>query len=133
MRNFNIHLGDNLVTLKTYPDNYFDSIVTDPPYGIEFLGKDWDSHTGTLELWKECLRVLKPGGYILAFSAARTYHQLASNIELAGFEIRDQLFWNYASGFPKAQDIGKALQKRGDYYLPSEVPEDVRKEIEALL
>jgi len=111
--NYDLHLGDNWETLKTYPDNYFDSIVTDPPYGIEFLGKEWDSHTGTLDLYKECLRVLKPGGYMLAFSAARTYHQLASNIELAGFEIRDQLFWLYSSGFPKAQDIGKALQKRG--------------------
>jgi len=109
---FTLHLGDNLATLKNYPDNTFDSIVTDPPYGIEFLGKDWDKHTGTLELYKECLRVLKPGGYLLAFSAARTYHQLASNIELAGFEIRDQLMWLYSSGFPKAQDIGKAIQKR---------------------
>jgi len=110
--NHTLHLGDNLATLKNYPDNTFDSIVTDPPYGITFLGKDWDAHTGTLELYKECLRVLKPGGYMLAFSAARTYHQLASNIELAGFEIRDQLMWLYASGFPKAQDIGKAIQKR---------------------
>lgn len=110
--NFTLHLGDNLATLKNYPDNTFDSIVTDPPYGIEFLGKDWDKHTGTLDLYKECLRVLKPGGYMLAFSAARTYHQLASNIELAGFEIRDQLMWLYSSGFPKAQDIGKAIQKR---------------------
>jgi DNA modification methylase len=110
--NYKLHLGDNLATLKTYPDNHFDSIVTDPPYGIEFLGKDWDKHTGTLELYKECLRVLKPGGYMLAFSAARTYHQLASNIEQAGFEIRDQLMWLYSSGFPKAQDIGKAIQKR---------------------
>jgi len=109
---FTLHLGDNLETLKNYPDNTFDSIVTDPPYGIEFLGKDWDSHTGVLELWQECLRVLKPGGYLLAFSAARTYHNLASNIELAGFEIRDQLMWLYASGFPKAQDIGKAIEKR---------------------
>jgi DNA modification methylase len=109
---YNLHLGDNLATLKNYPDNTFDSIITDPPYGIAFLGKDWDQHTGTLELYKECLRVLKPGGYMLAFSAARTYHQLASNIELAGFEIRDQLMWLYSSGFPKAQDIGKAIQKR---------------------
>jgi DNA modification methylase len=107
-----LHNGDNLAYLKTIPDNYFDSIITDPPYGIEFLGKDWDKHTGTLETWKECLRVLKPGGYLLAFSAARTYHQLASNIELAGFEIRDQLMWLYSSGFPKAQDIGKAIDKR---------------------
>ena len=107
-----LHLGDNLATLKNYPDNTFDSIVTDPPYGIDFLGKEWDSHTGTVELYKECLRVLKPGGYLLAFSAARTYHKLAYSVELAGFEIRDQLFWNYSSGFPKAQDIGKAIDKR---------------------
>lgn len=112
MSNFNLHLGDNLATLKNYPDNHFDSIVTDPPYGIDFLGKAWDANTGSLELYKECLRVLKPGGYLLAFSAARTYHQLAYNVERAGFEIRDQLMWLYSSGFPKAQDIGKAIQKR---------------------
>ena len=65
-----------------------------------------------METWEECLRVLKPGGYILAFSAARTYHNLATNIESAGFEIRDQIMWLYGSGFPKAQDMGKAIQKR---------------------
>ena len=105
--------SNNIDYLKTQPDNCFDSIVTDPPYGIEFLAKDWDSNTGALETWQECLRTLKPGGYILAFSAARTYHQLATNIEQAGFEIRDQIMWIYASGFPKAQDIGKAIDKRG--------------------
>ena len=99
--------------LKQFPDNHFDSIVTDPPYGIEFLGKDWDSNTGTVETWQECLRVLKPGGHLLAFSAARTYHHLATNIESVGFEIRDQIMWIYASGFPKAQDLGKAIDKRG--------------------
>lgn len=104
--------SNNIDYLKTQPDNCFDSIVTDPPYGIEFLAKDWDSNTGALETWQECLRTLKPGGYILAFSAARTYHQLATNIEAAGFEIRDQIMWIYASGFPKAQDIGKAIQRR---------------------
>lgn len=98
--------------LKSYPDNHFDSIVTDPPYGIEFLGKDWDSNTGAVETWEQCYRVLKPGGHILAFSAARTYHHLATNIESVGFEIRDQLMWIYASGFPKAQDIGKAIERR---------------------
>ena len=98
--------------LKSYPDNHFDSIVTDPPYGIEFLGKDWDSNTGAVETWEQCFRVLKPGGHILAFSAARTYHNLATNIESVGFEIRDQLMWIYASGFPKAQDMGKAIDKR---------------------
>ena len=110
--NYELKLGDNVETLKQYPDNYFDSIVTDPPYGIEFLGKDWDKNTGVMETWQECYRVLKPGGHILAFSAARTYHNLATNIELAGFEIRDQLMWLYGSGFPKAQDIGKSLDKR---------------------
>ena len=109
---FTIKQGMNQDILKSYPDNHFDSIVTDPPYGIEFLGKDWDSNTGAVETWKECFRVLKPGGHILAFSAARTYHKLATNIESVGFEIRDQLMWLYASGFPKAQDIGKAIEKR---------------------
>ena len=109
---FTIKQGMNQDILKSYPDNHFDSIVTDPPYGIEFLGKDWDSNTGALETWEECFRVLKPGGHILAFSAARTYHNLATNIESVGFEIRDQLMWIYASGFPKAQDIGKAIEKR---------------------
>ena len=110
--NYELKLGDNAETLKQYPDNYFDSIVTDPPYGIEFLGKDWDKNTGVMETWNECFRVLKPGGHILAFSAARTYHNLATNIELVGFEIRDQIMWLYGSGFPKAKDIGKAIDKR---------------------
>jgi len=110
--NYNIIQGDNRDTLKQYPDNHFDSIVTDPPYGIAFLGKDWDNNTGAVETWEECFRVLKPGGHILAFSAARTYHHLATNIEGVGFDIRDQLMWLYASGFPKAQDIGKAIDKR---------------------
>jgi DNA modification methylase len=109
---YTIKQGMNQDILKSYPDNHFDSIVTDPPYGIEFLGKDWDSNTGAIETWEECFRVLKPGGHILAFSAARTYHNLATNIESVGFEIRDQLMWIYASGFPKAQDIGKAIDKR---------------------
>jgi site-specific DNA-methyltransferase (adenine-specific) len=110
--NFTIHQGDNRDILKTIPDNSIDAIITDPPYGIDFLGKAWDANTGALETYMECLRVLKPGGYILAFSAARTYHHLAVTLEQAGFEIRDQLMWLYSSGFPKAQDIGKAIQKR---------------------
>ena len=110
--NFTIHQGDNRDTLKTLADNSIDAIITDPPYGIDFLGKAWDANTGALETYQECLRVLKPGGYILAFSAARTYHHLAVTLEAAGFEIRDQIMWLYASGFPKAQDIGKAIEKR---------------------
>ena len=108
-----LHLGDNLATLKTYPDNTFDSIITDPPYLINFLGKKWDSDKSDFTpLFVECLRVLKPGGYILAFGATRMQHRLACMIEDAGFEIRDTVAWIYGSGFPKAQDIGKAIQKR---------------------
>ena len=111
--NYTILQGDNCETLKTLADNSVDAIVTDPPYGIDFLGKSWDANTGALETYKECLRVLKPGGHILAFSAARTYHHLAITLEQAGFEIRDQIMWIYSSGFPKSQDIGKGLDKKG--------------------
>ena len=104
--------GDNRETLKTIADNSIDAIVTDPPYGIDFLGKDWDANTGALETYQECLRVLKPGGHILAFSAARTYHHLAVTLEQAGFEIRDQIMWIYSSGFPKSQDVGRQLHKK---------------------
>lgn len=104
---------NNIDYLKTVPDNTYDSIITDPPYLIGFLGKDWDAeHNDLTDTFRECLRVLKPGGYLLSFSAARTYHKVATMIEVAGFEIRDQLMWLYSSGFPKAQDIGKAIQKR---------------------
>ena len=103
--------GDNRDTLKTLADNSIDAIVTDPPYGIDFLGKAWDANTGALETYQECLRVLKPGGHILAFSAARTYHHLAVTLEQAGFEIRDQIMWIYSSGFPKSQDVGKSIDR----------------------
>jgi len=108
---YKIHTGDNRQILKTLADNSIDAIVTDPPYGIDFLGKSWDANTGALETYQECLRVLKPGGHILAFSAARTYHHLAITLEQAGFEIRDQIMWIYSSGFPKSQDIGRSIQR----------------------
>jgi DNA modification methylase len=108
---FKIIQGDNRETLKTLADNSIDAIVTDPPYGIDFLGKAWDANTGALETYQECLRVLKPGGHILAFSAARTYHHLAITLEQAGFEIRDQIMWIYSSGFPKSQDVGRSIQR----------------------
>ena len=104
--------GDSAKELKKFKDNSIDAVICDPPYGIEFLAKDWDSNTGAITIWKECLRVLKPGGFLLAFSAARTYHILATNIESVGFEIRDQIMWLYTSGFPKAQDVGKNIQRR---------------------
>ena len=109
--NYQLHQGDSAQVLKQYPDNHFDSIVCDPPYGISFLGKSWDANTGSLEIYQECIRVLKPGGHILAFSAARTYHHLAITLEQAGFEIRDQIMWIYGSGFPKSQDVGRNIQR----------------------
>jgi site-specific DNA-methyltransferase (adenine-specific) len=108
---YQIIQGDNREALRTLADNSIDAIVTDPPYGIDFLGKAWDANTGALETYQECLRVLKPGGHILAFSAARTYHHLAVTLEAAGFEIRDQIMWIYSSGFPKSQDVGRSIQR----------------------
>ena len=110
--NGTLWVGDSSEVLKQYPDNHFDSVITDAPYGIEFLGKDWDNNTGAIEVWSECLRVLKPGGYLLSFGAPRTYHRLATNLEDIGFEIKDSLMWLYGSGFPKAQDVGKQIEKK---------------------
>lgn len=105
--------GNSADILKTLEDNSIDAIVTDPPYLIGFLGKEWDHKDNRqLNVYQECLRVLKPGGHILAFSAARTYHYLAITLEQAGFEIRDQIMWIYSSGFPKSQDIGRQIQKK---------------------
>lgn len=105
---------DCLEGIKLLDDNSVDSIVTDPPYELGFMGKKWDS-TGiayNVELWKECLRVLKPGGHLLAFGGTRTYHRMACAIEDAGFEIRDCIQWLYGSGFPKSHDISKAIDKK---------------------
>jgi site-specific DNA-methyltransferase (adenine-specific) len=158
--NIDLKIGDCLEVLKTIPDNSVDSIVTDPPYGIGFMNKEWDNPTkhreliereqkrseerfaegkspakggfskgvqpglpiggakegkwfqDWCELWAvECLRVLKPGGHILSFSAPRTYHRMATAFEDAGFQIRDQLMWVFGSGFPKSHNIGKAIDK----------------------
>jgi len=99
--------------MKDIPDNSIDSIVTDPPYELGFMGKTWDKSgiTYNIDMWKECLRVLKPGGHLLAFGGTRTYHRMACAIEDAGFEIRDQIQWIYGSGFPKSLNIGKAVDK----------------------
>jgi site-specific DNA-methyltransferase (adenine-specific) len=105
--------GDCRQQLATLPDNSVHAIITDPPYELGFMGKTWDS-TGiayNTEVWTQCLRILKPGGYLLAFGGSRTYHRLASAIEDAGFEIRDQIMWVYGSGFPKSLDVSKAIDK----------------------
>jgi len=104
--------GDCLEVMKEFDDNSVDAIVTDPPYGLSFMGKRWDYDVPSVDIWKECLRVLKPGGYLLSFAGTRTQHRMAVRIEDAGFEIRDMIFWTYASGFPKSLNIWKQLKKR---------------------
>lgn len=109
--NYQTHLGDCLDILKTMPDNSVDSIVTDPPYGLHLMGRKWDCEVPSTDIWAECLRVLKPGGHLLAFAGTRTQHRMAVRIEDAGFEIRDMLAWVYGSGFPKSMDVSKAIDK----------------------
>ena len=105
--------GDCLEEMKKLPDRSIDAIVTDPPYELAFMGKKWDASgiAYNVDMWGECLRVLKPGGHLLAFGGARTYHRMACAIEDAGFEIRDSLHWVYSQGFPKSLDISKAIDK----------------------
>ena len=111
---YQILLGNNLDILPTLPDNSVDSIVTDPPYELGFMGKKWDSSgiAYSVELWQQCLRVLKPGGHLLSFGGTRTWHRVAVGIEDAGFEIRDSMAWLYGSGFPKSLDVSKAIDKQ---------------------
>ncbi|MBG4796860.1 site-specific DNA-methyltransferase [Pseudomonas aeruginosa] len=165
---YRLHLGDCLQVLKTFPDNSFDSVVTDPPYGIRFMGKAWDgadiearaarraempSHAPdagpngghrsvaaeagkydltpkgmlafqafTLEWAAECLRVLKPGGHLLSFASPRTYHHMAVGIEMAGFEIRDQIMWVFGSGFPKSHNLSGEYEGWGTALKPGHEP-----------
>ena len=111
MKKITLLHGDCLDKLKELDDNSIDSIVTDPPYGLSFMGKKWDYDVPSVDIWKECLRVLKPGGHLLSFAGSRTYHRMAVRIEDAGFDIRDQIMWIYGSGFPKSHNIGKAVDK----------------------
>jgi DNA modification methylase len=106
-----LHNGNCLTLLKDMPDNSVDSIVTDPPYGLSFMGKKWDYDVPSVEIWQECLRVLKPGGHLLAFAGTRTQHRMAVRIEDAGFEIREMIAWVYGSGFPKSLNVSKAIDK----------------------
>lgn len=108
---YELHHGDCLEVMKSLPDNSVDAVVTDPPYGLSFMGKRWDYDVPSVEIWQEVLRVLKPGGHLLSFGGTRTYHRMVVNIEDAGFEIRDQIQWIYGSGFPKSLDVSKAIDK----------------------
>jgi site-specific DNA-methyltransferase (adenine-specific) len=107
-------IGDSVEVLKEYPENHFDSCVTDPPYGLEFMGKAWDKIAvyDFSKAWAtEVLRVLKPGAWLLAFGGTRTYHRMTCALEDAGFEVRDCMMFIYGSGFPKSHDVSKAIDK----------------------
>lgn len=120
-----LHYGDCLDVLKTLPDNSVDSIVTDPPYGLAFMGKRWDYDIPSVDIWRECLRVLKPGGHALIFGGTRTYHRITCRVEDAGFEIRDCIMWLFGSGFPKSHDVSKAIDREAG--AEREVVRTVRK------
>ena len=107
--------GDSLELLKDMEDNTIDSIVTDPPYGYSFMGKDWDKAVPSVELWEECLRVLKPGGFAFIMSAPRAdvQSEMIKRLEQAGFRVDfTPIYWTYATGFPKAANMGKLVDKR---------------------
>jgi len=103
--------GKNLPLLKLMDENSIDTVITDPPYGLKFMGKKWDYNVPSVETWEEILRVTKPGGTLLCFAGSRTQHRMAVNIEDAGWILKDCIMWLYGSGFPKATDISKQLDK----------------------
>jgi site-specific DNA-methyltransferase (adenine-specific) len=134
-----VYQGDALAVLPTIPDQSVDAVVTDPPYGLEFMGREWDSfgragirgsaYQEWCQAWAaECLRLLRPGGHLLAFGGSRTFHRLVCAVEDAGFEIRDTISWLYGSGFPKSLDVSKAIDKAagaereviGRYVMPTD-------------
>jgi site-specific DNA-methyltransferase (adenine-specific) len=117
-----LHHGNCLDILRTMPDCSVDAVVTDPPYGLSFMAKKWDYDVPSTEIWAECLRVLKPGGYLLAFAGTRTQHRMAVRIEDAGFEIRDMLAWMYGSGFPKSHNLDGEHQGWGTALKPAMEP-----------
>ena len=109
---YKILIGDVLEQLSTLPAGFFDASLSDPPYGLSFMGKEWDKGVPSTTVYEQLLRGLKPGAFAMAFGGTRTFHRLAVNIEDAGFEMRDCLSWNYGSGFPKSHNISKAIDKK---------------------
>ena len=106
-----LRCGDSLQVMPTLAPDSVDAIVTDPPYGLTFMGKEWDRGVPGVEFWREAIRVAKPGAHLLAFGGTRTFHRLTCAIEDAGWEIRDCVMWVYGSGFPKSLDVSKAIDK----------------------
>lgn len=117
-----LYKGNCLSVLKNLSDDSIDSIVTDPPYGLSFMGKKWDYDVPEQIVWEECLRVLKPGGHLLSFAGTRTQHRMAVRIEDAGFEIRDMIAWVYGSGFPKSRNLKDDWQGWGTALKPALEP-----------
>jgi DNA modification methylase len=124
-----VHHGDCLDVLRTLPDASVDAVVTDPPYELGFMGKGWDASgiAYRVDLWAECLRVLKPGGHLLAFGGTRTWHRLTCAIEDAGFDIRDTITWLYGSGFPKSLDVSKAIDRIRDWTLVERLSGEIKR------
>jgi DNA modification methylase len=121
-KNLELHHGDCIDELRKMPSCSVDAIVTDPPYGLSFMGKRWDYDVPATDVWAECLRVLKPGGHLLAFAGTRTQHRMAVRIEDAGFEIRDMIAWVYGSGFPKSHNLKDEWQGWGTALKPALEP-----------
>lgn len=117
--NVTIHVGDCREVMSVLADASIDAIITDPPYGLGFMGKAWDKGVPGADFWQEMLRVAKPGAYLLSFGGARTFHRMASAIEDAGWEIRDTIMWLYGSGFPKSHNLGDG---RGTALKPAHEP-----------
>ena len=115
-KDYKLYQGNMLDMLEVIEPNSIDSIITDPPYELNFMGKGWDNSgiAFQTDTWKRCYEVLKSGGYLLAFGGSRTFHRIACAIEDAGFEIRDTIMWLYGSGFPKSMNIGLAIDKKKD-------------------
>lgn len=121
---FLLYSGDARDVIKMMPADSVDAVVTDPPYELGFMGRDWDRSgvANDIAVWAECLRVLKPGGHLLAFSGSRTYHRMACAIEDAGFELRDQIMWLYGSGFPKSKNLDGDWEGWGTALKPAHEP-----------
>ena len=125
--NYKLYQGNMLDMLEVIEKESIDSIITDPPYELNFMNKGWDNSGIAFQpdTWKQCYEVLKPGGYLLAFGGSRTFHRIACAIEDAGFEIRDTIMWLYGSGFPKSMNIGKTLLKNIEEELKKQGVENI--------
>jgi site-specific DNA-methyltransferase (adenine-specific) len=108
-----LYYGDCLEVMASLEEKSIHSLITDPPYGLKFMGKEWDYDVPKIEIWSECLRVLKPGAHAFIFAGSRTQHRMAVNVEDAGFILKDCFMWLYGSGFPKSTDISKQIDKHG--------------------